>query len=99
MEDGNLKTKANRVWVLDFLNESEYRTFENETVICSGTLIGTADKFYEFSQVFWDSLKFKKRVVDQGGVNYLIYYKKLFNDSLIIKDNIVMFCYRFDKQR
>ena len=28
-----------------------------------------------------------EKVFDQGVLNYLIYYKKIFNDSLIIKDN------------
>ena len=87
LEDGNLKTKANRIWLLTFLNESEYRTIENNSVICAGTLIGTADKFYEFSQTLWYTIKFKRPVCDQGGANYLFYYKKFFNDCLIINDN------------
>ena len=87
LEDGSMRSKANRIWVQKFCNESEYKKIENEAVICSGTLIGTVDKFLEFSHDLWDILKDKKRVVDQGGANYLIYCKKLFNDCLIIKDN------------
>ena len=87
LEDGLMSSKANRIWVQRFCNESEYKTIENETVICAGAVIGTADKFLEFSQVVWDTIKVKKKVIDQGGVNYLLRYKKLFNDCLIIKDN------------
>ena len=87
LEDGSMRSKTNRIWVQKFCNESEYKTIENEAVICSGTLIGTVDKFLEFSHALWDTVKDKKRVVDQGGANYLLYIKKLFNDCLIIKDN------------
>ena len=87
LEDGLMTSKANRIWALKFCNESEFKTFENEKVICSGTIIGTADKFLEFSHILWETIKDKKKVVDQGGANYLFHYKKLFNDCLIIKDN------------
>ena len=87
LEDGLMSSKANRIWVQQFCNESEYKTIENETVICAGAVIGTADKFLEFAQVVWDTIKVKKKVIDQGGVNYLLRIKKLFNDCLIIKDN------------
>ena len=87
LEDGDMRTLANKVWVLRFLNESEYHMIENETVVCTGTLIGTVDKFLEFSQELWHTVKPKKRVVDQGGANYLIYYKKYFNDCIIKGDN------------
>ena len=55
--------------------------------ICSGTLLGTADKFFEFSYELWYTVKNKGHVVDQGGANYLIYSKKSFNDSVIKYDN------------
>ena len=87
LEDGDMRTLANKVWVLRFLNESEYHMIENETVVYTGTLIGTVDKFLEFSQELWHTVKPKKRVVDQGGANYLIYYKKYFNDCIIKGDN------------
>ena len=40
--------------------------------------------------MFWNTIKYirqMEKVFDQGVLNYLIYYKKIFNDSLIIKDN------------
>ena len=86
-EDGDMRVKANRIWVLKFCNESEFNEIINETVICSGTLIGTVDKFLEFSQELWYTVKNKKRVVDQGAANYLIHFKKRFNDCLIKGDN------------
>ena len=87
LEDGLMKNKVNRNWVTKFCGEDEFKKIENETIICLGTLIGTADKFYEFSNDLWYLIKNKKRVVDQGGANYLIYSKKLFNDSIIKNDN------------
>ena len=87
LEDGLMTSKANRIWVSQFCEKEEFNKIANETVICCGTLIGTADKFYEFSYDLWYTVKNKKRVVDQGGANYLIYLKKLFNDSIIKNDN------------
>ena len=63
LEDGLMSSKANRIWVQRFCNESEYKTIENETVIWAGAVIGTADKFLEFSQVVWDTIKVKKKLL------------------------------------
>ena len=87
LEDGLMKNEVNRIWITQFCGEDEFKKIENETVVCSGTIIGTADKFYEFSYDLWYTLKNKKRVTDQGGTNYLIHSKKLFNDSIIKNDN------------
>ena len=87
LEDGLMTNKANRIWVLQFCNEEEFNKIENETVICAGTIIGTADKFFEFSYELWYTVKNRKGVQDQGGTNYLIYIRKLFNDCIIKNDN------------
>ena len=87
LEDGLMTNKANRIWVLQLCNEEEFNKIENETVICAGTIIGTADKFFEFSYELWYTVKNRKGVQDQGGTNYLIYIRKLFNDCIIKNDN------------
>ncbi len=37
-------------WQLQFLNESEFNKIANEAIICSGSLIGTTDKFIEINR-------------------------------------------------
>ena len=63
----------------------------NETIICSGTIIGTIDLFIEFCHTFWEFLIEKyngrKNPRDQGAMNCLIYYKKFRKDYIIAKDN------------
>ena len=87
LEDGLMTSKVNRFWVKQFCDEDEFNKIANETVVCAGTLLGTADKFFEFSYELWYTVKNKGHVIDQGGANYLIYSKKLFNDSVIKYDN------------
>ena len=91
LEDIFLSNQVNKEWLLLFCNETEFNNkLSNKIVICGGTLIGTADKFIELFYAFWDVIKDIKnieKVFDQGVFNYIFYYKKLFNDSIIIKDN------------
>ena len=59
---------------------------KNERIMCTGTLWGTVDKFYEFSELMWNSLNTdwskKNNIIDQAVANYIIYYDKKFNDCL-----------------
>ena len=78
---------SNRVWAKKYCNEKNIR---NNSIICSGTIIGTIDKFIEFCDVLWGMLKTNVNIeatFDQGAVNCIIYDKKIFNDCVIIKDN------------
>ena len=92
IEDGNLTRGVNKNWLINIYGLEKYKTIEKERIICSGTVWGTVDKFYEFSKMMWEPFKTNKSlrayIYDQGVANYLIYYDKLFNDSLIKSDNI-----------
>ena len=91
LEEILLSNEINKEWMLLFCNETEFNNkLANKNVICGGTLIGTVDKFIELFYALWDMIKDIKnieKVAGQGVFNYIIYYKKLFNDSIIIKDN------------
>lgn len=91
IEDSILNEKRNKDWLIDAYGEDIYKSIENERIICVGTIWGTPDKFSEFCKLMWDSLKTERAVrielVDQPPANYLIYYKKLFNDCLVKSEN------------
>ena len=91
IEDSILTEKRNRDWLIGAYGEDIYKSIENERIICVGTIWGTADKFSEFCKLMWDSLKTERAVrielLDQPPANYLIYYKKLFNDCLVKSEN------------
>lgn len=85
IEDGLLTQKLNKKWILDAYGEELFKTIQNERIICLGTLIGTQDKFKEFSYILWKNINLigVNKVIDQTIGNYLIYHDKLFNNSLI----------------
>ena len=70
--------------------EEMYEELKNKTIICSGTIWGTVDKFYELSKYIWAEIKSKSpydiNIHDQTADNYLIYHKKMFNDCIISSD-------------
>ena len=62
----------------------------DKPIICSGTIIGSSDKFLEFCEALWKRiLEVNKltHIIDQGTTNCLIHGKKMFNDCIITKDN------------
>jgi len=96
-EDNILTQTTNKNWIVEVFGEDIYENIKNERIICSGTIWGTADKFYEFSKKMWEVLKSKWskcfKIIDQAVANYLIYHEKLFIDCLIkseTKDGPVM---------
>ena len=77
-------------WVRFYSGQENLEKIYLNRIICSGTLIGTIDKFIEFCNILWKTMKDKNDLInirDQGAVNYIIYYLKYFNDCLIPKDN------------
>ena len=88
LEDDIIKNeKLNKKWVNYFCPKAN---IWNETIICSGTILGTIDKFIEFCDALWEFIvKWKDYNIarDQGIVNCLIYDKKILNNYLIAKDN------------
>ena len=87
IEDGTLQEKVNKRWIIKFAGEKKYRKIRNERIICVGQIWGTADKFLEFSNIFWEKLQANPGAVEQGMGNYLIYYEKVLNDYIIKSDN------------
>lgn len=92
IEDGILTNEITENWILSAYGEEKYNHIKNNRIICVGTIWGTPDKFYEFSKVMWEKLDSKwsliNNVIEQAVTTYIIYYDQLFNDSLIISDNI-----------
>lgn len=91
IEDGNLTERRNRKWIINAYGEKIYKNIKQERIICIGTLWGTLDKFIQFCDIIWGILgknwALKHGVIEQGVVNYLIYYEKLFNECLVKSDN------------
>ena len=90
LEDGVITEKKNSEWMENQYGNDIYNILKNETIICSGTIWGTADKFLELVRKIWEEIKLKspyeESILDQTATNYIIYYKKMFNDSLIKSD-------------
>ena len=88
LEDTTLRNPLNKNWVRNFCKTNEeYFKIADEQVISEGTIISTIDKFIEFADTLWQEISNLSNINDQGSINYLIYYKKLLNDSIIISDN------------
>ena len=88
LEDASLRNPVNKGWVMFFCkNYHEYKKIADKRIICGGTIISSVDKFIEFSEVLWQTISNLTNFFVQGAINYLIYYKKLLNDSLILTDN------------
>ena len=88
LEDGDLTERANKEWMLMLCSEEVYKTIAEKRIICAGSLIGSVDKFIEFCDIFWEiALEKKNNGIDQAILNYIVYYKKTFEDCIIIKDN------------
>ena len=88
LEDITLHNPVNKNWVKQFCTSNhQYNKIADERVICGGTIIASVDKFIEFSDILWETIKERTNVFDQGAINYLIYYKKIMNDSIIKSDN------------
>lgn len=92
LEDGKIvDSTPNKIWLINIYGENLYKTIENETIICAGTIWGTSNKFLDFSRVMWEKLNYEWSLgvdaVDQAVANYLIYHDKMFNDCLVKSDN------------
>ena len=88
LEDGDLTEDTNKKWMLMLCSEEIYKTMADKRIICAGSLIGSVDKFIEFCNIFWEiALEKKDNGIDQAILNYIVYYKKAFEDCIIIKDN------------
>ena len=88
LEDNTLRTPPSKYWIKIFLtNKEEYNKISNENVISEGTIISKVDKFIEFADTLLQLFSNYTYINDQGAINYLIYYKKFMNDSIIMTNN------------
>ena len=87
LEDGRLDNEINKKWIIDYVGIQKFKEIQNERIICLGSMLGTYDKFLEFSKAFSKELKENSQYNDQGIANYMFYYEKYFNDCIIKNDN------------
>ena len=91
LENGKINEKTNSIWMKAQYGEKIYEEIKGKKIICSGTIWGTIDKFYEFTKNIWNQILLKSpynfRVHDQTATNYLIYHKNMFNDCMVFSDN------------
>ena len=90
-EEGNIsETNHNSKWMKAQYGDRIYEILKNEKIICSGTIWGTVDKFYELVKNIWKEIVKKSpydlSIHDQTATNYLIYHKKLFKNYILTSD-------------
>ena len=90
LEDGNMTDKCSSSWMKTQYGKEIYERLKNKTIICSGTIWGTSDKFLELAKSIWKEIKKKPpytlSILDQTAEAYLIYHKNMFNDCIITSD-------------
>lgn len=81
LEDGYLYHHLNKLWITTAFGSNVYNAIKHERIICGGTILGSLDKFIEFSSIIWKIMNqsniSREKWIDQAVINYLIYYKKL----------------------
>ena len=85
-----LNETINKGWFIYAFGEDAYKKVENERIICSGTIWGTADKFLQLLNEIWEKVKngcFNINWHDQTVFNYIIYVEKKFDDCLLKTEN------------
>ena len=90
IEDGFLSEKYNKQWFIYAFGEELFKKVENERIICSGTILGTPDKFLQVISQIWEKVKdgcYNLKIHDQTMLNYIIYIEKNFDDCLIKTEN------------
>lgn len=87
IEDGTLNEKLNKKWIISVCGEKIHETIMTERIICVGSLWGTSQLFFEFSNLFFQKLLEYPNSIEQGIANYLFYHEKLFRDYLVKSDN------------
>lgn len=90
IEDGFLWDACNRNWLVHQFGYNVYQAVKDERIVCSGTIWGTAVLFLEFIRKLWEVMNSELcniTFLDQSSTNYIVYYKKIFNDSIIKSDN------------
>ena len=82
-ESSTINRLIKKEFIIETFGEEIYKSIENKRNINCGTIWGTIDVFIEFSKIIYKTL-LKYFTIDQTMLNYLIYYKKILNDTTII---------------
>ena len=90
LEDDILSQNVNKDWIINAFGYNVYNAIKHERIICGGTVLGSLDKIMEFSSIIWKIMNqsddSREKWIDQSVINYLIYYKKLFSNITIIRN-------------
>ena len=86
-ESANIENIINKDWIINNFGNKLLKTLENKRVINAGTIWGTLNEFYEFSNILYEKLSIYPRVIDQTLANYLIYHEKILKKCLQIKSD------------
>ena len=86
-ENTIIETSVNRELIINNFGIQLYKTIENKRVINAGTIWGTLNEFYEFSNILYKKLLIHPTIDDQTLVNYLIYHEKILTNLLQIKSD------------
>lgn len=88
LEDGTLEHKFSKKHIIEFMGKHKHEIIKNERIICMGTLLGTLEKFLDFSKILWNTLKLNRfPKSDQSVANCLFYLDNVFKDFLVKSDN------------
>lgn len=88
LEDGILSEKINKNNIIKLAGIEKHNKIKDERIICMGTVLGTSREFLEFSNIMWEKLKlYNYPLSDQGLANFLFYYDKIMNNSIVKNDN------------
>ena len=88
IEDGTLEQEWNKENIINYIGEEMHKTIQNERIICMGTLLGSLEKFLEFSIILWRKLKSNNfPPSDQCVANCLFYLDKILVNFLVKSDN------------
>ena len=77
-------------WVKFYCGQEGLKAIGHNRILCSGSILATADKFTEFCHSLWKAIEEKNAydfIAEQGYLNCFIQYYKYFNDCVIISDN------------
>ena len=90
IEDECISQNINKEWTINAFGYNVYNAIKHERIICGGTVLGSLDKFMEISSIIWKIMNqsddSREKWIDQSVINYLIYYKKLFSNETIIRN-------------
>ena len=86
-ESATIKKLINKEWIINNFGIELFKKMENKRVINAGTIWGTLNEFYNFSNVVYEKLLVFPPTIDQTLVNYLIYHEKILSHCLQIKSD------------